>query len=58
MYIKKLNIEKLRQTVPIFGAKLTACQEIDCKTVGFSSKSVKKSVKRGVIVVRARSARA
>ena len=32
---------------------------VDCKTVGFFfSKSVKKSVKRGVIVLRARSARA
>ena len=31
---------------------------IDCKTVGFFSKSVKKSVKRGVRVLRARSARA
>ena len=30
----------------------------DCKTVVFSSKSVKKSVKRGVRVLRARSARA
>ena len=32
--------------------------KIDCKTVGFFSKSVKKSVKRGVRVLRARSARA
>ena len=31
---------------------------LDCKTVGFFSKSVKKSVKRGVRVLRARSARA
>ena len=31
---------------------------LDCKTVGFLSKSVKKSVKRGVRVLRARSARA
>ena len=31
---------------------------VDCKTVGFFSKSVKKSGKRGVRVVRARSARA
>ena len=31
---------------------------VDCKTVGFFSKSVKKSVKRGVRVLRARSARA
>ena len=29
---------------------------LDCKTVGFFSKSVKKSVKRGVRVLRARSA--
>ena len=33
-------------------------RELDCKTVGFFSKSVKKSVKRGVRVLRARSARA
>ena len=32
--------------------------ELDCKTVGFFSKSIKKSVKRGVRVLRARSARA
>ena len=31
---------------------------LDCKTVGFYSKSVKQLVKRGVRVVRARSARA
>ena len=31
---------------------------LDCKTVGFFSKSVKKSVKRAVRVLRARSARA
>ena len=31
--------------------------EVDCKTVGFFSKSVKKSVKRGVRVLCARSAR-
>ena len=31
---------------------------IDCKTVGFFSKSAKKSVKRGVCVLRARSSRA
>ena len=30
---------------------------VDCKTVGFFSKSVKKLVKRGVRVVRARGAR-
>ena len=35
-----------------------ARQPVDCKTVGFFSKSVKKSVKRGVRVLRARSARA
>ena len=33
-------------------------RELDCKTVGFFSKSVKKSVKRGVRVLRAQSARA
>ena len=33
-------------------------QKIDCKTVGFFSKSVKKSVKSGVRVLRARSGRA
>ena len=33
-----------------------AWQGLDCKTVGFFSKSVKKSAKRGVRVVRARSA--
>ena len=32
--------------------------DLDCKTVVFSSKSVKKSVKRGVSVEYARSARA
>ena len=31
---------------------------LDCKTVGFFSKSVTKSVKRGVRVLRARSAQA
>ena len=31
---------------------------LDCKTVGFFSKSVKKSVKRGVCVLRARNLRA
>ena len=31
--------------------------KVDCKTVVFFSKSVKKSVKRGVRVLRARSAR-
>ena len=30
--------------------------DVDCKTVGFFSKSVKKSVKHGVRVLRARSA--
>ena len=32
-------------------------ENVNCKTVGFFSKSVKKSVKRGVRVLRARSAR-
>ena len=42
----------------IADTKLLALRTIDCKTVVFFSKSVKNSVKRGVRVLRARSARA
>ena len=54
------NVRRAVQTDPtcdIMGVVSQQCYvrlHVDCKTVGFFSKSVKKSVKRGVRVLRAR----
>ena len=59
---KSRNLTYLDQTIlasrRTYGRISNVFLLLDCKTVGFFSKSVKKSVKRGVRVLRARSTRA
>ena len=54
--IRWIRWHNLQLHLPLQCAKTQVC--IDCKTVVFFSKSVEKSVKRGVCVLHARSSRA
>ena len=61
MFWKKISAGMFRYHSVVCNGFMRLCRGcqarfvLDCKTVGFFSKSVKKSVKRGVRVLRARS---